>query len=133
MIATTDVVCLFRSEYIGQASHSADETCLLPGLQCHTAPFTWKLIFEFNHRLYEFILSACSTKEEEEWRSHLAERFTAADGDLAEGHSNIHELFLSLSVEMKPIGVCFGPNSTINRRTFTQRTATLGPKTNVQH
>jgi hypothetical protein len=35
------------------------------GLQCHTAPYTWKLIFDVDRRQHEVILSACSEKEEE--------------------------------------------------------------------
>src|SRR5262245_30489397 len=61
-----------------------DEVCLhllnldsineLPGLQCHSAPHTWKLVFEHGHRLHEVILSACSPQEEEVWKKQLRER-----------------------------------------------------------
>lgn len=41
------------------------------GLQCHTCPFSWKLVFECDCQLYEIMLSACTIKEEDEWRSRL--------------------------------------------------------------
>jgi hypothetical protein len=43
------------------------------GLQCHTAPFSWKLVFECDHQLYEMIMTACSQKEEMEWRTRLSD------------------------------------------------------------
>ncbi|KAG6003070.1 hypothetical protein E4U43_000977 [Claviceps pusilla] len=42
------------------------------GLQCHSAPFSWKVVFESNQRLFEIIMTACSLKEELEWRSRLS-------------------------------------------------------------
>ncbi|RYO87666.1 hypothetical protein DL766_001344 [Monosporascus sp. MC13-8B] len=38
---------------------------------CHTAPFSWKLVFECDHQLYEVIMTACTAKEESEWRARL--------------------------------------------------------------
>jgi hypothetical protein len=73
------------------------------GIQCHTAPFSWKLVFECDHQLYEIILSACSPKEELEWRSRLTERFCKEHNDVFE-----HCLFTSLSLEIKPLGTVFG-------------------------
>lgn len=73
------------------------------GLQCHTAPFSWKLVFECDHQLYEIILSACTPKEELEWRSRLTEKFH-------KDHNGVFEnpLFTSLSLEVKPLGIVFG-------------------------
>lgn len=41
------------------------------GLQCHTAPFSWKLVFECDYQLHEVIMTACTAKEEMEWRARL--------------------------------------------------------------
>lgn len=41
------------------------------GLQCHTAPFSWKLVFECDYQLYEIVMTACSPREEWEWRRRL--------------------------------------------------------------
>ncbi|EGU89245.1 hypothetical protein FOXB_00198 [Fusarium oxysporum f. sp. conglutinans Fo5176] len=30
------------------------------GLQCHLAPFSWKLVFESDHQLYEMVMTACT-------------------------------------------------------------------------
>ena len=42
------------------------------GLQCQTAPFSWKVIFEADQSVFELILSACSAAEEEQWKSTLS-------------------------------------------------------------
>ncbi|KAL7761413.1 hypothetical protein ACKLNR_007948 [Fusarium oxysporum f. sp. zingiberi] len=41
------------------------------GLQCHLAPFSWKLVFESDHQLYEVVMTACTSREENEWRTRL--------------------------------------------------------------
>lgn len=41
------------------------------GLQCHNAPFSWKIVFECNYQLYEIMMTACTPREEDEWRSRL--------------------------------------------------------------
>ena len=72
------------------------------GLQCHTAPFSWKMIFECNHQLYEMVMTACTPKEEMEWRARLA----------APARSSVDAkdpaLFCSLDLEMKSLGTLFG-------------------------
>ena len=75
----------------------------LLGLQCHTAPFSWKLVFEHDHQLFEITLSACSPKEELEWRSRLADRSCNVTPDTAE-----HAVFAMLSLGIKPMGTVFG-------------------------
>ncbi|TPX20393.1 hypothetical protein DIZ76_016281 [Coccidioides immitis] len=41
------------------------------GLHCSGTPYSWKLIFTFEHSLVELIFSACSEKEETEWLRNL--------------------------------------------------------------
>lgn len=74
----------------------------LTGLQCHTAPFSWKLVFQYDHRLFEITMSACSPKEEHEWRIRLADHSCndALDSEQA--------AFASLSLDIKPMGTVFG-------------------------
>lgn len=102
------------------------------GLQCHTAPFTWKLVFESGQRLYEIILSACSAEEEEVWKTKLRTRIAAEDRDLVEGRSNIQDVFSSLSLDLKSIGASFGQQTNFTRRLSIRRAATLGPKVHPQ-
>ncbi|KUJ22716.1 Dbl homology domain-containing protein [Mollisia scopiformis] len=92
------------------------------GLQCHTAPFSWKLVFEYDHRLFEVTLSACSPKEELEWRSRLADRSCKQLLDVGE-----QALFTSLSLDIKPLGTVFGKPGTIARRISIHRATTVGP------
>lgn len=73
------------------------------GLQCHTAPFSWKLVFQCDHQLYEIILTACSPKEELEWRSRLTERVSKEQNDIFE-----YALFTNFSLDIKPMGAIFG-------------------------
>ncbi|CZR50979.1 uncharacterized protein PAC_00854 [Phialocephala subalpina] len=92
------------------------------GLQCHTAPFSWKLVFEHDHRLLEVTMSACSPKEDLEWRSRLADR----------SGKNLHNageqaLFTTLSLAIKPLGSVFGKPGTIARRISIHRATTVGP------
>jgi hypothetical protein len=51
------------------------------GLQCHSARHSWKIVFISNNQLYELMLTACSPKEELEWRSRLSKRSSASPSD----------------------------------------------------
>ncbi len=73
-----------------------------PGLQCHTAPFSWKLVFECDHQLYEIIMTACTPKEEMEWRSRISRQATD-DGQT----QTDAVLFSSLSLNLKTLGAVF--------------------------
>lgn len=73
------------------------------GLQCHTTLFSWKIVFEYDHQLFELTMTACSFKEELEWRNRLMDRF-GKDG-LATGE---HAACASLSLNIRPMGVVFG-------------------------
>lgn len=43
------------------------------GLQCHSAPFSWKLVFECEHQLYEVLMAACTQKEERQWKKRIGD------------------------------------------------------------
>ncbi|OCL09815.1 hypothetical protein AOQ84DRAFT_375486 [Glonium stellatum] len=98
------------------------------GLQCYTAQHTWKLVFESGHRLFEIILSACSQKEQEEWKKHLRDRIALETHDLTEGRSTIQDMFSFLSLDLKSIGPIFGQPQNPVRRMSVHRSATMGPK-----
>ena len=74
-----------------------------PGLQCHTAPFSWKIVFENDHHLYELILTACNAKEEAEWRSRLHIQSTPDTTDLPD----VQHL-TTLSLDIKSLGAVYG-------------------------
>ncbi|KAH6997555.1 hypothetical protein BKA56DRAFT_469162 [Ilyonectria sp. MPI-CAGE-AT-0026] len=92
------------------------------GLQCHTAPFSWKLVFEGDHQLYELIMTACSSKEEVEWRERLC-RLIGQEPDARDPN-----LYNSLSLNMKSLGTVFGRPGTIARKISIHRATTVGPK-----
>ncbi|KAF2100309.1 hypothetical protein NA57DRAFT_35935 [Rhizodiscina lignyota] len=109
-----------------------DESDNARGLQCHTAPHTWKLLFESQHRLFEIMLSACSAKEEEEWRSNTLERIAVENRDVSEGRSNGDDLVVVLPHELKSFSTAGGQPESMARRMSIQRAATLGPKTTMR-
>ncbi|PVH97651.1 Rho guanyl nucleotide exchange factor [Periconia macrospinosa] len=98
------------------------------GLQCHTAPHTWKLVFEHGHRLHEILLSACSSQEEEVWKKQLRERIVCETQEFSEGQSTMQDMFSSLSLDIKSIGPVFGHANSLVRRMSVHRAATLSSK-----
>lgn len=96
------------------------------GIQCHTAPHSWKVVFLSDHQLYEVILTACNPKEEEEWRTRLTH--AAAVGSLT-SQTGGWAAFDALSLNIKPLGTVFGKPGTIARRISVHRATTVSPKT----
>lgn len=101
------------------------------GVQCYTASHTWKFVFEHNHRLHEIILSACSSQEENVWKTQLRERTVCETHDFVEGQSTLQEMFSFLSLDIKSLGPVFGHADGMVRRMSVHRAATLGAKTNL--
>ncbi|EMD87104.1 hypothetical protein COCC4DRAFT_82097 [Bipolaris maydis ATCC 48331] len=101
------------------------------GMQCHTAPHTWKFVFEHGHRLHEMILTACSSVEEEAWKNQLRERIVYETHDFVEGQSTMQDMFTSITLDLKSIGPVFGHANSLVRRMSVHRAATLGTKTNT--
>lgn len=73
-----------------------------PGIQCHTAPYSWKLVFLCDHQLYEIIMTACTVREEQEWRTRLSH----ASG--REAHAPSQPMLDSLALNIKALGTVFG-------------------------
>jgi hypothetical protein len=93
------------------------------GLQCHTAPFSWKVVFESDYQLYEIIMTACTPKEELEWRSRLAKPRELEAGDQADC-----SLFSSLAMDIRTFGTIFGKPGSMTRRLSVHRATTVGLK-----
>lgn len=109
------------------------------GLQCHTAPYSWKLVFISDHQLYELILTACTPKEEMEWCSRLQCHEETANQDQMQPSA-----FSFLALNIKSLGTVFRkpgmrftsyarcgeltPSGTIARRISIHRATTVGPK-----
>ncbi|KAH8198715.1 hypothetical protein TruAng_007128 [Truncatella angustata] len=93
------------------------------GLQCHSAPFSWKLVFEIDHQLYEIIMTACTPKEEHEWRNRLIRSIPN------EAQESGEPLFCSsLFLNIKSLGTVFGKPGSVARRLSIHRAMTVGPK-----
>ncbi|KAH8675986.1 hypothetical protein BX600DRAFT_494395 [Xylariales sp. PMI_506] len=110
---------------IGLSTIKIEEADNGRGLQCHTAPFSWKLVFEIDYQLYEVIMTACSPKEEIEWRSRLAGSIPSEEHDLGEPAWTS-----SLYLNIKSLGTVFGKpgKGTVARRLSIHRATTVGPK-----
>ncbi|KAK0748207.1 hypothetical protein B0T21DRAFT_406739 [Apiosordaria backusii] len=94
------------------------------GLQCHTAPYSWKIVFLCDNQLYELILTACTPKEELEWRTRLSSQaLSIPDQDLMQP-----TIFSSLSLDIKTLGTVFRKPGTIARRISIHRATTVGPR-----
>jgi hypothetical protein len=77
------------------------------------------------------ILSACSEREEEEWKYHLRSRIAAEAREFSEGRGSTVNPFSSLPLEIKSLGPAFEAHNGFSRRMSIHRAATLGPKTNL--
>ncbi|KAI1433737.1 Dbl homology domain-containing protein [Xylaria sp. CBS 124048] len=93
------------------------------GLQCHTAPFSWKVVFECDHQLYEIIMTACSRKEEMEWRKHLSD--VKKFGSYEQPGPTFYS---SNSLHIKSLGTVFRKPGSVARRLSIHRATTIGPK-----
>ncbi|RSL76586.1 hypothetical protein CEP51_009829 [Fusarium floridanum] len=89
------------------------------GLRCHLAPFSWKLVFEGQHELYELVMSACSPNEETEWRSRLQRN---RDLEQSEKPSVLYNF---LSIDIKSLGAIFRRPGTISRTASVSRATTV--------
>ncbi|KAI8632332.1 Dbl homology domain-containing protein [Xylariaceae sp. FL1651] len=93
------------------------------GLQCHTAPFSWKLVFECDHQLYEMILTACSQKEEMEWRTRLSH-----SKPLGSHEQPAPAIYSSISLHIRSLGTVFRKPGSVARHLSIHRATTIGPK-----
>lgn len=100
------------------------------GLTCHSALFSWKIIFEAGHRIYEVLVSACSAKEEAVWRKQILDRASAESRDYHEYSSTNLDLFASMNSDVKPIGTIFGRPGTLARHQSLHRSGS-DPKSDV--
>ena len=97
-------------------------------MQCHTALFSWKIAFEYEQHLYEMILCACSSKEEEQWKSSLQEYAAKESHRQREDQAIALPLYSFLSLRMKPLAQVFGLPGTLTRRLSIQRASTVSPR-----
>lgn len=100
------------------------------GLTCHSALFSWKIIFEAGHRIYEVLVSACSAREEAVWRKQILDRASAESRDYHEYSSTNLDLFASMNSDVKPIGTIFGRPGTLARHQSLHRSGS-DPKSDV--
>ncbi|CAZ80044.1 unnamed protein product [Tuber melanosporum] len=102
------------------------------GLNCYSALFSWKIIFEAGHRIYEVLLSACSATEEEVWRNRIAECIAEESKDYDEYSSAKSSIIPVVISDMRSLGHVFGRPGTLARRQSLHRPrSTPLPKSDV--
>ncbi|KAK3674139.1 hypothetical protein LTR78_005986 [Recurvomyces mirabilis] len=104
------------------------------GLQCHTAPHSWKLVYEHQTRMYELIFTACSGTEARVWRERIAQCAMLQTKVAAESNRGSFELFSPLVDDMRTIGKAMGKAGSFVRRMShdsIRRAATVASTTNL--
>ncbi|KAL8713211.1 MAG: hypothetical protein Q9220_002732 [cf. Caloplaca sp. 1 TL-2023] len=103
------------------------------GLQCHTASFSWKMIFEFAQQLYELIFCACSSQEHDEWTQTMVRHAKEACHEQTDEISLLATSPSLLGLKVNSLGPIFGLAGSLTRRLSIQRAATVhSRKPNVQ-
>ncbi|KAF4454350.1 hypothetical protein F53441_3107 [Fusarium austroafricanum] len=97
------------------------------GLQCHLAPFSWKLVFESDHQLYELVMTACTSREENEWRTRLHQPFGLEPDTRAPG------LQIFLFLDIQSLGTVFGRPGTIARNLSTHQASPWSSESSLCH
>ncbi|KAL8836616.1 MAG: hypothetical protein Q9170_002839 [Blastenia crenularia] len=100
------------------------------GLQCHTASFSWKMLFESSQQLYELIFCACSSMEEQEWTRAITQHIQAASATQQDEVPLPWPIYTTLALDVKPLGPVFGIFGSTTRRLSIQRAATVHSRTN---
>nr|POE79793.1 hypothetical protein CFP56_07859 [Quercus suber] len=108
-----------------------EETDNGKGLQCHTAPYSWKIVFEHSGRMYEIIFTACSALEALVWRQNITNQVEIQSQAVHERVANAIPLQSPLIEEMRSVGNAFGKPGSFVRRMSVHRTATIGPRTEM--
>ncbi|KAI7022468.1 hypothetical protein KC355_g2064 [Hortaea werneckii] len=103
----------------------------MKGLQCYTAPHSWKLVFEHSAKMYEIIFTACSAPEKDAWIKWISDTTATQSQAVAEGAANAFELQSPIATEMRSIGRAFGKPGSFVRRMSVRRAATVGPTTDL--
>ncbi|KAI9692132.1 MAG: hypothetical protein M1822_006362 [Bathelium mastoideum] len=103
------------------------------GLQCHSAPFCWKLDFESGCRMYELMFSACSSEEEDCWKRLISERVAAENQTGSEDKADTVDLLSSLSLDVRSYGTALGRSRSLTKRVSMHRAATLGSMATMSH
>ncbi|KAF5581381.1 hypothetical protein FPCIR_10182 [Fusarium pseudocircinatum] len=97
------------------------------GLQCHLAPFSWKLVFESDHQLYEVVMTACTSREENVWRTRLQQPLCQEPV----GRSPGLQIFLSLDIQS--LGTVFGRPGSIARSLSTHQASVGSSEPSLCH
>ncbi|KAK2757606.1 hypothetical protein FQN54_004575 [Arachnomyces sp. PD_36] len=85
------------------------------GLHCHGVPYSWKVVFESNMHLFELVLTACSEKEEVQWKENLLKQADISRHRPSELLPDPKRCFMT-TLELKPLGTMVGqPNNPARR------------------
>ncbi|RMZ78367.1 hypothetical protein DV738_g3924, partial [Chaetothyriales sp. CBS 135597] len=97
------------------------------GLQCPSALYTWKICFSVGGSLYELVLSACSSTEEEQWTKGLCGELSTS----LKAESQTANPATILTLELKSVGTIYNHQGPLARRLSIQRAATVGNRASI--
>ena len=86
-------------------------------------------MFEFDQQLYEIIFCACTSREEQEWRTDIHEKSCESEDEVEKGAWPTSQQSV-LSLDIKTLGFVFGQPGTLTRRQSVQRAATVNSRRN---
>ena len=105
----------------------------MTGLQCHNAPYSWKVVFDHDRLIYEILMTACSASEENAWKSSIQARIKDEIRGLSDDRHSLFEPLKVLTLNIKPITLIIDHKSEPLKQKPIQRAATVGPATNMNH
>ncbi|KAI4176789.1 MAG: hypothetical protein LQ348_005943 [Seirophora lacunosa] len=115
---------------ISLSNSQLDKTDDGKGLQCHSASFAWKMVFEASQQLYELIFCACSVKEEQEWTQAIIQCIKQTSRMQKDEVPILASVYTTLTLSANPLGPVFGIFGSVTRRLAIQRAATVHSRTN---
>ncbi len=104
------------------------------GIQCHTAPHSWKVVYEHQTKMYEILFTACSAAEAEVWRDKITSNSSQQAKIASETHAGSFELFSPMVEEMRSIGKAAGKAHSVVKRMSQEsirRAATVASTSNL--
>lgn len=98
------------------------------GLYSLAAPHSFKLAFQADQHLYEVIVTASSSDEQNAWRTAIHERILAENDRVLRSGPAVHDFLAPLSMEIEPVGSVFRHGRVLSRRTSLGRVSSSGSR-----
>ena len=101
------------------------------GIQCHNAPYTWKLSFEHDRNIYGILMTACSAAEEDAWKGNMRTRIREESRDSSAEWWPLDGALNVLNMNFKTVAPIFDQRGESSNEKSIQRAVTVGSATNI--